>query len=54
MPYFDIYVEDDNGEIDDLIAERNANRRRLAQLCTHPDPRDPDHPEYDDEDGEGL
>jgi hypothetical protein len=29
---------------DELIAERRAGRRYLAELMMHPDCRDPDHP----------
>lgn len=44
---YDEYPDDD---LDDLRAEVRHERRQLGQFLAHPDPRDPDHPEYDDED----
>ncbi|MBT2326076.1 hypothetical protein J7E62_27485 [Variovorax paradoxus] len=37
-------------EREDLIQERNAERRYQRELARHPDPRDPDYP--GDEEGE--
>ena len=35
----------DDSDFDDLRAEEAAERRYRNQLCRHPDPRDPGHPE---------
>ena len=35
-------------ECDDLLAEAAAEQRYRNQLTRHPDPRDPDHPEWPD------
>jgi len=40
-------IDDD---MDDLRAERDANRAYQRQLLAHPDPRDPDHPGLPGED----
>ena len=37
-------------DLDDLRAERDAQRAYQRQLLAHPDPRDPDYPELDGED----
>jgi len=37
-------------ELDDLRAERDAQRAYQRQLLNHPDPRDPDHPGFPGED----
>ena len=36
-------------DLDDLRAERAAARRYRNQLLRHPDPRDPDFPEIEEE-----
>lgn len=36
-------------DLDDLRAERAAARRYRNQLLRHPDPRDPDFPEVEEE-----
>jgi len=45
-------AEYDDADIQDLIEERRAQRRYHRQLGNHPDPRDPDYPEMDDDEGE--
>lgn len=44
----------DDPDLEELRFIDRMNRRRLAQLIRHPDPRDPDHPgpENEDEDEE--
>ena len=37
-------------DLDDLRAERDAQRAYQRQLLAHPDPRDPDYPELEGED----
>lgn len=41
--------DNDESDTDELIRQRGAYRRYKAQLYAHPDPRDPDHPEDEDE-----
>ena len=41
--------EDDN---DDLVNQVKAQRQHARKLLTHPDPRDPNHPEDDEGDDE--
>ena len=38
-------------DIEELRAERDAQRRFRNQLLRHPDPRDPDFPEEEEEEG---
>lgn len=45
-------AEYDDSDIQDLIEESRAQRRYYRQLGNHPDPRDPDYPEMDDDEGE--
>lgn len=45
-------AEYDDSDIQDLIEESRAQRRYYRQLGKHPDPRDPDYPEMDDDEGE--
>ena len=39
-------------DLEDLRAERDAQRRFRSQLLRHPDPRDPDFPEMEEEGGD--
>lgn len=43
----------DDDDMDDMRAERDANRAYQRQLLAHPDARDPDHPGLPGEDEEG-
>lgn len=41
----------DDDDLDDLRFEMQRKRRGLGQFLAHPDPRDPDHPDLEDDDG---
>ena len=43
------YYTDCEDGLDELRLEAQAQRRHRNQLARHPDPRDPDHPETDNE-----
>ena len=43
------YYTDCEDDLDELRLEAQAQRRHRNQLARHPDPRDPGHPETDDE-----
>lgn len=36
-------------DIADLTAQALHDRKRARQMAAHPDPRDPDHPDGDDD-----
>jgi len=42
-------IEHDQDTIDELRAEVAHEKRLRARLAAHPDPRDPDHPEPDED-----
>lgn len=45
-------IDPDDYDAQELLAERQANRRYSQALLRHPDPRDPDFPEIDEDENE--